>query len=254
MFQRFRLDESVQELPAAKIKPTYPSNVCVIIPAINEEKNIGDVLNRLNEIGYGNVLVIDGFSRDGTLKVAAACGAKTVLQNGQGKGQAVRQALSNNYLDADFLVIMDADGSMSPDEVPRFVEALKNGADVVKGSRFLTGGDTFDITHLRRIGNTLMTSVVNFFWASNYTDICYGFVAFNKEAVENLSPLLEANNFEIETEMFIKAKMLGLNVVEIPSTEYARKNGKSNLHSFRDGFKILRIIFNCLIESLAVDF
>ena len=108
-------------------------NVAVAIPAYNEEKNLGDVLYRLNRIGFSNVLVIDGLSSDGTLKVAAQNGAKIVLQDGRGKGQAIRQVLSNGYLASDALVMMDADGSMSPEELPRFVQALSDGADVVKG-------------------------------------------------------------------------------------------------------------------------
>ncbi len=228
-----------------KVAQPLSSRTGVVIPAINEEKNIGDVLCRLNNIGYSNVLVIDGLSRDGTLKVAAENGAKIVLQDGRGKGQAVRQALRNDYLSADALVLMDADGSMTPEEIPRFVEALHDGADVVKGSRFITGGYSYDMTTLRRLGNSLITAIVNLFWSAKYTDICYGFVAFNKNAIQKLSPILESNNFEIETEIFIEAKKLGLNVVEVPSIEYKRKSGKSNLNAFRDGFKIFKTIFDC---------
>jgi glycosyltransferase involved in cell wall biosynthesis len=217
-------------------------DVGVIIPAFNEEKNIGDVLRQLKSIGYNNILVIDGLSSDCTLKVAAMHGAKIVLQDGRGKGQAVRQALENNYLGTDALVLMDADGSMSPEEVPRIVEALYDGADVVKGSRFIAGGGSYDMSALRRFGNAIITLTVNFLWTSRYTDICYGFVGFNKKAVRMLSPILESNNFEIEAEMFVKAKKLGLKVVEVPSIEHKRKNGKSNLRTFSDGFKILMTI------------
>ena len=224
-------------------------NVAVVIPAFNEEKNIGDVLYRLKSIGYGNILVIDGLSEDGTLKVAAQNGAKIVLQDGHGKGQAIRQVLSNSYLDSDVLVLMDADGSMSPEEVPRFVEALRGGADVVKGSRFIDGGGTYDMTATRRIGNALMAFAVNILFGAKYTDLCYGFVAFNKKAIQKLAPLLESNNFEIETEIFIKAKKLGLKILEVPSVEYMRKNGKSNLNAFSDGFKILKTILDASIKD-----
>ena len=227
------------------LHPNY--KVGVVIPSLNEEKNIGQVLNRLNKSGFNNVLVIDGLSNDGTRKVAAENGAKIVLQVGRGKGQAVRQVLSNDYLDTDALVLMDADGSMSAEEIPRFVEALAKGTDIAKGSRFIKGGGTHDMSALRRFGNTIMTSVVNFMVCSNYTDLCYGFVALNRKAIHALAPILESNNFEIETELFIKAKKLGLNVVEIPSVEYKRKNGKSNLKTFRDGYKIFRTIVTASI-------
>jgi glycosyltransferase involved in cell wall biosynthesis len=228
--------------PSPRFVSTLKMNVGIAIPAFNEEKNIGEVLSNLNNMGYGNILVIDGLSKDGTLKVAVEKGAKIVLQDGRGKGQAIRQVLSNDYLSTDALVLMDADGSMSPREVPRFVEALRMGVDVVKGSRFIRGGGSDDMTVLRRFGNSIMTSAVNILCASRYTDLCYGFVAFNKKAVAALAPVLETNNFEIETEVFIKAKQLGLNVVEIPSYEYRRRNGKSNLNTFGDGYKIFKTI------------
>ncbi len=234
--------------PAGHLKPVQPfkMNVGIAIPAFNEEENIGHVLKRLNNLGYQNILVVDGLSNDGTLKVASENGAKIVLQDGHGKGQAVRQVLSHRYLESDALVLMDADGSMSPEEVPRYVEALHNGADVVKGSRFMEGGGTDDITFMRRLGNSMMTSAVNLFCSTNYTDLCYGFVAFNNRAIRMLAPELESNNFEIETEMFIKAKKLGLNVVEVPSWEYKRESGKSNLNTFRDGFKICKTVFTSI--------
>lgn len=220
--------------------------VGVVIPAFNEEKNIGEVLCQLNSIGFGEVLVIDGLSKDGTLKVAAENGAKIVLQDGRGKGQAMRQAINNNYLDSDALILMDADGSMSPLEAPRYIEGLLKGADVVKGSRFMgAGSGTFDMTPIRKFGNTMITSMVNLVFSSKYTDICYGFVALNKKAIRLLGPVLESNNFEIETELFIKAKQLGLKVVEVPSVEYPRKNGKSNLNAYRDGMRIFKVIVNC---------
>ena len=227
----------------------FKSNIGIAIPAFNEEKNIGQVLTRLNNIGYNNIIVIDGLSNDDTLKIATEYGAKIVLQNGRGKGQAIRQVLINDYLDTDALVFMDADGSMSAEEIPRFIEALSNGADIAKGSRFIVGGGTHDMTTLRRFGNTVMTSFVNFMVRSNYSDLCYGFVALNRKAIHALAPILESNNFEIETELFIKAKKLDLNVVEVPSFEYKRESGKSNLHTFRDGFRIFKTIASASIKE-----
>jgi hypothetical protein len=142
---------------------------------------------------------------------------------------------------------MDADGSMSAEEIPSFVEELAEGTDIAKGSRFIEGGGTYYMSTPRRFGNTIMTSLVNVMVCSNYTDLCYGFVALNRKAIKALAPILESNNFEIETELFIKTKKLGLNVVEIPSVEYKRENGKSNLKTFRDGIKIFRTIITASI-------
>jgi glycosyltransferase involved in cell wall biosynthesis len=257
--QEFKIEDEInlygtdtkllEPLSPTELQPLerLPLNIGIAIPAYNEEKNICDVLSKLNDFGYNNILVIDGLSSDGTLQVAAQNGAKIILQDGRGKGQAIRQVLQNDYLNADVLVLMDADGSMSPDEVPRFIEAIQNGADVAKGSRFLPGGGTYDMTRVRKFGNSVMTSMTNLLHSSKYTDICYGFVALNNKAIKKLSPTLESNGFDIEAEMFVKAHQLGLKVVEVPSIEYQRKSGESNLHSFRDGLKIFRQIIGAAL-------
>jgi hypothetical protein len=225
------------------------ANIGVVIPTLNEEKNIEDVLLDLKKHGYQNILVIDGLSKDKTTSIATRNGVKVLLQNGRGKGTAIRQALNNGHLDADAVVMMDADGSMDPKEIGSLVEALNNGADIVKGSRFINGGYSYDMNSLRRFGNMFMVAIVNLLWSAKYSDLCYGFAAFNRQAIKKLMPHLRSKSFEIETEIFLEALNLGLVVKEVPSTEFTRKNGKSNLNSFRDGFKILMKIAEEFISS-----
>ena len=244
LMARMQQEQTLSYLTQATI------NVGVVIPTLNEEKNIGEVLSKLKSLGYNNILVIDGNSKDGTIEVATTNGAKVISQTGKGKGAAIRQVLNNNYLNVDALVFMDADGSMAPEEIPAFVEALNSGADVVKGSRFLKGGRTHDMTALRRFGNKVMMFIVNFLCSAKYTDLCYGYMAFNRHAIASLSPILESENFEIETEILIKALNLNLVVTEVPSIEYERKNGTSNLNTFKDGFKIFRTIFRESINPI----
>ncbi len=220
------------------------NNVGIVIPTFNEEKNIGSVLSEIRCLGYKKILVIDGSSKDETVKIATEKGAIIVLQEGHGKGQAIRQVLNGGYLSVDFLILLDADGSMSPQEIPRFLEALNRGGDVIKGSRFISSGYTYDMTAIRKLGNLMMTSCFNILYSTNFTDLCYGYVALNKKAIEKLAPILKSNYFEIEAEIFVKAVELGLKIVEVPSIEYSRKNGTSNLHSLRDGLKIFKTILN----------
>lgn len=221
----------------------------VIIPTLNEEENIAEVIRELNQIGCPNILVVDGNSGDRTVEVAKEFGANVITQKGRGKGDALRQAFSYDGLD-NVIVIMDADGSMNPKEIPLFIKTLDSGADLVKGSRFLPYGYSEDMNLIRRIGNRFFLSLVNLFWCANYTDLCYGFGAFRKNAITKLCTYLRSTNFEIETEVFIKAKKLGLKIEEVPSVESRRRHGKSNLCIFRDGFRILKTIIEELVTGL----
>jgi glycosyltransferase involved in cell wall biosynthesis len=221
----------------------------VIIPALNEGQNIGDVIYRLKRADCNDILVVDGHSKDNTVESARKLGAKVFVQNGSGKGSALRQAFEHSCLNGDVVVIMDADGSMAPEELSRFTKVVENGVDVVKGSRFLPRGGSEDLTPLRRCGNRILTWVFNFLFSTDYTDLCYGYMAFKKEALTRLSACLASENFEIETEICIKSKILGLSVLEIPSVERARVYGTSNLSTLKDGFKIFLLLFKESLKS-----
>jgi glycosyltransferase involved in cell wall biosynthesis len=215
----------------------------VIIPTLNEEKTIGHIIKALHRLGLRSILVIDGKSTDNTVKVAEDLGVTILNQDGKGKGDALRKAFNHDGLN-DWVVIMDADGSMNPGEISSFLGHLENGIDVVKASRFMPQGFSEDMTFSRRLGNAIFVLLVNMIWKTDYTDLCYGFAAFKKKAIQKLYPYLESRSFEIEAELFIKAKKLGLKIKEVPSVELRRKHGKSNLNAFKDGFLILKTIIN----------
>jgi len=231
------------------MKTIENSDVTVLIPTLNEEENIAGVIRELGQMGCQNILIVDGNSRDKTVEVAKEFGVDVIFQNGRGKGAALRQAFSHDGLNGGAVVIMDADGSMNPKEIMPFIDALNSGADLVKGSRFLRYGYSEDMSLIRKIGNRFFVFLVNRFWSANYTDLCYGFAAFNNDAIKKLCPYLKSTNFEIETEVFIKAKKLGLKVVEAPSIESRRRHGKSNLCAFKDGIRILKTIIEELVKG-----
>lgn len=215
------------------------SNVEVIIPTLNEEKTIGSIIE--HAFMYADkVLVIDGWSDDGTIEIAKKMGARIMFQNGRGKGAALKEAIER--VNSEIIVILDGDGSMNPEEIPMFLKGIYSGVDIVKGSRFLDEGNSEDISLLRRFGNTLFTILVNTIWKSNFTDLCYGFMAFRKDSIKKLNPILLSKGFAIETEIIIKAKKLGLKIIEVPSFEAKRLFGQSKLKNFRDGWEILTTI------------
>jgi len=214
--------------------------VTVVVPAKNEAANLVHVLPRLPEV-Y-EVIVVDGGSNDATIEVARELipGVRILHQPRRGKGDALTCGFRSAR--GEIIVMLDADGSARPEEIPRFVEALLAGADFAKGSRFLTGGGSADITRLRSLGNKILTGTVNFLFGSRYSDLCYGYNAFWAWTLDELA--LDADGFEIETQLNVRAVKAGLAVVEVPSYEDERIHGVSNLNAGRDGMRVLRTILH----------
>ncbi len=206
---------------------------------MNEAKNLPHVLPRIP--GWvDEVLLVDGNSTDGTVDVARALlpDVRVVSQVGRGKGAALRSGFA--AATGDIVVMLDADGSMDPAEIPAYVGQLLAGADFVKGSRFAQGGGTADMTALRRAGNWGLTQVVRGLFGGRFSDLCYGYAAFWRRVLPQLA--LTADGFEIETEMNVRALEVGLKVAEVPSFEAERIHGASNLRTFPDGWRVLKAL------------
>lgn len=210
--------------------------VSVVIPARNEERNIAWVLERLPDIVH-EVILVDGCSTDATIEVARAVRPNIVVvsDHGRGKGDALR--IGFNTASGHFVAMIDADGSMDPGEIPRFVATLVDGNDVVKGSRLLPGGGSDDLSLVRSAGNRVLCEMVNRLYGARFTDLCYGYFAFRRSCL----PLLKlcTDGFEIETEIVVCSVKAGLHVTEVPSFELPRRHGESNLHAVRDGVRVL---------------
>ncbi len=213
--------------------------VSVIIPARNEALNLSYILPQLPP-GIAEVLLVDGNSTDGTAEVARALRpeVRIVHQPGTGKGDALRAGFT--AATGQIIVMLDADGSMSPLEIPRYIDALVAGADIVTGSRFMEGGRSADITPLRKFGNDFLGRSFAILYGREHSDLCYGYMAFWRGSLERLH--LDADGFEIETLVNVRAALAGLSVVEVPSAEARRLHGDSNLRTFRDGFRVLRTL------------
>jgi hypothetical protein len=211
----------------------------VVVPAINEEKNVGEVLRRLPE-GLHEVILVDGNSHDRTVEVAreARPDIRVLTQSGRGKGDALRTGFA--AVTGNLIVMLDADGSADPAEIPRFVAALEDGADFAKGSRFLEGGGSADITMVRRLGNRVLSGSANVLQGTHFTDLCYGYNAFWTRCLPFIS--LDVPGFEVETLINLRMASAGMRIREVPSYEADRLHGESNLNTFRDGWRVLRTI------------
>ncbi|NUN50261.1 MAG: glycosyltransferase family 2 protein [Candidatus Brocadiae bacterium] len=208
------------------IAPGY--RVTVALPTRNEAGGIAKVVEQVRPYA-DEILVVDGHSTDATRDLAAAAGARVVLDGGRGKGDGIRTALEQAT--GEVVVFFDADGSHEPHDIPNLLAPLSLGkADLVVASRALGGSDEFRMNFehfLRQMGSDFATWIVNVRWRASLTDIQNGFRAGLRSRLLDLH--LNANHFDVEEEMIMKALKKGLRVVEVPSHEYERQWGRSKL-------------------------
>lgn len=242
--------------------PLRPSNptVSVVIPAKNEATNLAWVLGRLPDC-VDEVILVDGHSMDATIAVAQTLvpTIRVIKQPNDGKGNAI--AIGLLAARSDIAVMIDADGSMDPTEIPHLVSALTCGADVVKASRNISGGGSGDLSLIRRIGTFGMILLTDLLYRQRWTELTYGLAAFWTDALGTLC-LAElaasrparkpgrfwkgpwyGHGFEIETILFCRAAGANLRIAEVFSYEYKRRSGRSNLLTWKDGCRVLLAIF-----------
>lgn len=219
------------------------SMLSVIIPAYNEEKTIGNVIEETMQVletlkmPY-EILVVDDGSIDRTKEVASRYKVQVVsYPRNRGKGYALRKGLE--HAQGDIIITIDADGSHNPKEIPDLITPLFDGADVVAGSRFL-GQAKDHISSVHQFGNSLINATIMVLTGKRITDSQTGLRALKKDFLQHIS--LESDGFDIETELTVKSLKNGFKLVEIPISCKKRANGVSRLKTLPDGFKIFKAI------------
>src|SRR5215469_14108127 len=231
----------------------YPS-ISVVIPAVNEAKNRRRVLPLIPRI-VTEIILVDGHSTDDTTAVVQQLGPTfrppihVMKQAGTGKGDALRVGFAACV--GAIIVTLDADGSTDPREIPLFVEALIRGNDFAKGSRCILGGGSHDFSHLRRLGNYGLRKLVNLLFRARFSDLCYGYNAFWRHCLDRIE--IDCDGFEVETLISLRTYKANLKIVEVPSFEHPRRYGRSNLHTFRDGWRVLKTIMKELYYPITPD-
>jgi glycosyltransferase involved in cell wall biosynthesis len=210
-----------------------------VIPALNEALNLRHVLANLPDNLF-EVVLVPGSSTDNTEEVARRLrpDIRVIHQTRTGKGNAL--ACGFAACRGDIIVTLDADGSADPKEIPAFLGALVSGADFAKGTRAIQGGGSHDMTWLRRMGNHGLTHLANVLHGTHYSDLCYGYNAFWRACLPQLN--VDIDGFEVETLLNLRAAKSGLRVAEVASFELARIHGRSNLRTFKDGWRVLGTI------------
>jgi glycosyltransferase involved in cell wall biosynthesis len=200
--------------------------VVAVIPCFNEERFIGSVVLKVRK-HVDKVLVVDDGCTDSSAEVAVAAGALVVRHDcNRGLGAALRTAFRKaKELGADVVVRLDGDGQHNPDEIPTLIAPILRGeADVVIGSRFLTGRERAPL--YRRIGQRLLTTTTNLGSGTHVTDSQSGFRAFSAEAVEKIA--ITEDGFSAESEMQFAIARGGLRLAEVPIAAIYTDKAKRN--------------------------
>jgi len=215
--------------------------VSVVIPTLNEAKNLPYLLPFLPMDWIDEVVLVDGRSTDNTIEVARQLMPSIVVIEEKRKGKGIAMQSGFHGSTGDIIITLDADGSNDPREIPRMITALLEGGDMVKGSRFANGGGTNDMTLLRKAGNKGLIMLTNVLFSSAFTDLCYGYHAFWRYCLDYLD-IEDQVGFEIDTGMYIQAWRNHLRLVETPSFEGYRFHGYGKLQTFKDGWRVLKQI------------
>ena len=208
-------------------------DITVVLPTLNEEEAIERVIRELKQTGYRNILVVDGYSTDGTVKVAESNGAYVVFQHSSGKCGAVETAVEN--LKTPFMLVMDGDYTYDPKDIDSFL-AHAEMYDQIIGVR---ANGRENIPLLNRFGNWLITKVFNTLMGTKLSDVCSGMYLISSDAANRLE--LNTKGFDVEVEIVAQTATDG-RVTEVPIA-YRKRVGSQKLSSWRHGFQIVRTVF-----------
>ncbi len=212
--------------------------VCVLIPTLNEEPTIGDLIQRFLDLGYTDILVIDGKSSDRTREIAASSGAKVVIQTGKGKGNAFIQALA--FLEKPYVLLLDGDGTYDPEDAVHLLKPLLMGYDQSIGNR-LGQENIVSFHRLNLTGNRILNWLFKVAHGRYLYDILSGYRAFTLSSLRRMH--LYEEGFGIETEISSEAVKNKDRIAVIPVKYGVRVGTVTKLDPIHDGIKIGRTIY-----------
>ncbi|MBO3840035.1 MAG: glycosyltransferase family 2 protein [Thermoproteota archaeon] len=208
-------------------------DVTIVLPTLNEEKAIGIVIDELRQEGYANILVVDGYSKDATVKIAEEKGVKIVYQHGKGKAGAIKTGIE--HVETPYLLVMDADYTYDPKDIERFLEHAGR-YDQIIGVR----KNRENIPLFNRIGNWMITKTFNLLTGVNLSDVCSGMYLLKTEKARSLD--LESTSFDVEVEIAVQIVANG-DITEVP-VSYRERIGERKLSSIKHGARIFLSMLN----------
>jgi glycosyltransferase involved in cell wall biosynthesis len=225
--QKLQQDEQAQSF-----YPLRKEDVTIVIPVLNEEEAIGPVLQELGDLGYSNILVVDGYSTDSTVRIVEKFGVPVVEQHGPGKTGAITSA--TEFVSTPYFLVMDGDYTYDPRNIDRFLAHAENYDEIIGRRK----------TKSHALGNVLLTKVFNLLMGTNVSDLCSGMYLLKTNSARHLA--LSSNGFNVEAEIAAQISKNG-SITEVP-IHYRERMGKQKLSMWRDGFKIFMSIFHLARE------
>lgn len=225
--------------------------VAVVVPCYNEEVTIGEVIRDFRQaLPDCSVYVYDNNSTDKTAEVARAAGAIVRTERRQGKGHVVRRMFAN--VSADIYVMVDGDATYEAAAAPRLIEELLAGEhDMIVGARRHQEAAAYRPGH--QFGNLVLTGLVAKIFNTDLDDMLSGYRVMTRRFVKSFPSL--SSGFEIETELTVHALEIGASILELPTHYKERPPGSaSKLRSFRDGFRIIRLIARLVRDERPIEF
>lgn len=223
---------------------TLTPELSVVLPCLDEERTVGacvrEALEAMKANGIrGEVIVADNGSTDGSKRAAEAAGARVVSVPVRGYGSALAGGIA--AAEAPYIVMADADDSYAFDHLPRFLDKLREGFDLVMGNRFLGGIAAGAMPLSHRLGNPVLSGIGRLFFRTPIRDFHCGMRGFSKTAFAKMK--LQTHGMEFASEMVVKATLLGMRITEVPTI--LKKDGRDHpphLKTWRDGWKHLRFM------------
>jgi len=212
--------------------------VCILIPTLNEAPTIRELINEFKVLGYSNIVVMDGKSRDATREIALESGAQVIVQSEKGKGNALIEAFYK--IDSPYILMLDGDGTYSPQDAEKMLIPLSEGYDQVIGNRLIPENQNA-FSRLNLFGNQFINRLFKLAQGKFLFDILSGYRAFTSDSIKQLH--LKETGFEIETEISAEAVRNDQKIKIIPIQYFKRPGTNTKLNPFHDGLKITTTIY-----------
>jgi len=220
----------LEEKPVAGRPSELDKMVTVVIPTLNEEAGIAKVIEELHAMNINNLLVIDGYSKDETVEIAAKLGAKVIHQQGKGKAGALRTAIDT--VETPFMMVIDGDFTYDASCINRLLEHMSSYDEII-GARIPT--EKHSMTVLHKFGNRVITRVFNLLMNTNLTDVCSGMYLLRTDLTRDFH--VTSSGFDVEAEIAAQVAVAG-RITEVP-INYRPRMGKQKLSTWKHGFRIV---------------